>query len=94
MIRWNWIKNKRPIDISLKSRMEGNILLVYGKTLEIIYLNKISARILKLSDGSHSLEDIMQILLDIYAVEEYKLKLDIISFIRELQWKRIIKLEE
>lgn len=94
MIIWDWIKDKKPQNISLKSRMEEDIMVVYGKPLEMSYLNKIGARILNLSDGSNSVEDIANILLKIYDVDEKNLQDDIIVLMRELQWKRIIKLEE
>lgn len=94
MIVWEWIKNKKLKDISLKKRREGNILIIYGETLEISYLNKIAAQIMELSNGSNTMSDIVDVLLKKYDVEENELKIDIITLVRELQWKRIIKLEE
>ena len=94
MIVWEWIKNKKLKDISLKKRREGNILIIYGETLEISYLNKIAAQIMELSNGSNTMSDIFDVLLKKYDVEENELKIDIITLVRELQWKRIIKLEE
>lgn len=94
MITWNWIKNKKPCDISIKKRMESDTLIVYGKTLEISYLNKTGARILDLSNGIRTLDDISRKLLEIYDVEEEELNFDIITIVRDLQWKRILKLED
>lgn len=94
MIVWEWIKNKKLKDISLKKRREGNILIIYGETLEISYLNKIAAQVMELSNGSNTMSDIVDVLLKKYDVEENELKIDIITLVRELQWKRIIKLEE
>ena len=94
MIVWEWIKNKKLKDISLKKRREGNILIIYGETLEISYLNKIAAQIMELSNGSNTISDIVDILFKKYDVEENELKIDIITLVRELQWKRIIRLEE
>ena len=48
---WDWVKNKRPVDISLKKRIEGDVVVIYGKTLEICYLNKVGSQILQYSDG-------------------------------------------
>lgn len=94
MITWEWIKNRKPVNISIKSRMEGNVMVVYGKTLEISYLNKVGSRILQLSDGNNTIEDICNKLLQIYAVEKNELQADIVDLIRELQWKRLVRLEE
>lgn len=93
MITWDWIKDKKPRNISLKHRMEENIMIVYGKTLEISYLNKTGAHILNLSDGENTMSDIANVLLTTYEVDEKELKKDIITLVRELQWKRIIRLE-
>ena len=69
-------------------------MVVYGKTLEISYLNKVGSRILQLSDGNNTIEDICNKLLQIYAVEKNELQADIVDLIRELQWKRLVRLEE
>lgn len=94
MITWDWLKNKKPVDVSLKKRIEGEITLIYGKNLEICYLNKVGGQIVELSDGRNTLDDIAGILLESYDVDERDLQGDIIALIRELQWKRLIKLEE
>ena len=128
MIIWDWIKEKKIIDISLKKRKEGNVVVVYGKNLEICYLNKIGGGILYLSADNITIKEIREcgssfgchrnILFDLeehnsisagemkvtikeisskllskYDVDEKVLHDDLIEIIRDLQWKRIIKLE-
>lgn len=41
MITWEWLKHKKLVDISLKKRWEKDIMVLYGKELDICYLNKI-----------------------------------------------------
>ncbi len=93
MIVWQWIKNKKPVNISVKQRREGNVIVVCGRTLEICYLNKIGGQILEWSDGFNTLNDVEKQLLKIYDVDEQELRRDIVDLIRDLQWKRLIKLE-
>ena len=90
---WDWIKDKRPVDISLKKRMEGDVAVIYGKSLEICYLNKVGSQIVQYSDGKKTLSEISVKLLDIYEVDEKILQNDIVELIRDMQWKRLIKLE-
>lgn len=92
MSMWDWISNKKPIDISLKKRMENDVLVIYGKTLEICYMNEIAEFVVELSDGRNSVEDIIRQILLVYDIDENELKNDILDLIRELQWKRLIKL--
>lgn len=93
MIVWDWLCEKKPVDISLKKRLEGDVAVVYGKELEICFLNKIGWQILDKSDGNNTLNDIAKYLLMIYEVDEDELKCDIVELIRDLQWKRLIRLE-
>ncbi len=90
---WDWVKNKRPVDISLKKRMEGDVAVIYGKTLEICYLNKVASQILQYSDGKKTLSEMADQLLRIYDVDEDILQNDIVELIRDMQWKRLVKLE-
>ena len=93
MIVWEWIKHKKTLNISLKQRMEGNVAVVCSRILEICYLNKIGGQILEFSNGVNTLDDIRNRLRKIYEVDEQELRSDIVDLIRELQWKRLIKLE-
>ena len=90
---WDWVKNKRPVDISLKKRIEGDVVVIYGKTLEICYLNKVGSQILQYSDGEKTLSEIADRFLNIYDVDENILQNDIVELIRDMQWKRLVKLE-
>lgn len=93
MITWSWLSNKRPVDVSLKKRIEGTVTVAYSKRLEMCYLNKVAGKVLGLSDGVNTVEDIVRQLLTIYAVDEQELKSDVVDLVRDLQWKRLIRLE-
>ena len=94
MITWEWLKHKKLVDISLKKRWEKDIMVLYGKELDICYLNKIGGEIISLGNGKNTASDIADMLLQTYDVDENELREDIIWLIRELQWKRLVRLEE
>lgn len=91
---WDWIKNKKPVDISLKKRMEDQVLVIYGSTLEICYMNEIAKIVVEMSNGKYSIQDIVEKILLVYDIDEEELKNDILDIVRELQWKRLIRLRD
>lgn len=93
MIIWEWIKGKIPVNCYIKKRIEDDVMIIYGKELEICYLNKIGARFIELCDGNNTFDDIVNRLMEVYDVDGNTLKCDIIELSRDLQWKRLIKLE-
>lgn len=94
MITWEWLKHKKLVDISLKKRWEKDIMVLYGKELDICYLNKIGGEIISLSNCKNTASDIADMLLQTYDVDENELREDILCLIRELKWKRLVRLEE
>ena len=91
---WHWIKNKRPSRKILKQRIEDDITVVYGKNLEICYLNKSAGIVLSMSDGKNTVSDIAQNMLKRFDVDEVSLQNDLVDIIRDLQWKNILVLED
>ena len=94
MIVWSWLKNKKIKDISLKKRSEGDVTVIYGKNLEICYLNKVGGEILMLATNNIIIEKIFNQLIAKYDVDDNTLQNDMVEIIRDLQWKRIIRLED
>ena len=90
---YEWMKDKRPCKMTLKERLDGDFLIVYGEQLEICYLNKTSAMILQACNGRHTVEDILQMLFNRFNASKEELKTDLIDILRDLQWKRLIVLE-
>ena len=93
MTVYNWLKTKRPKSNIIKQRSEGDLETVYGPTLEICYLNRTASRIMKLSDGKNTVDDIKRKLLACYDVDEKELEDDNVDIIRNMQWKRLMILE-
>lgn len=90
---YKWMKNKCPHIKFLKKRFNGDMLIIESKDLNIYYLNKTAAFFVTLSDGSHSVGDIEQEMLQKYDVSKEELEFDLVETIRDLQWKSLIVLE-
>lgn len=90
---YQWLKNRHPIKTIIKERKNNDILVVCGSTLEIYYLNKVASIVLEAMNGKNTVDDIKQLLLRRFDVEERELEHDLIDVIRDLQWKRLAKLE-
>lgn len=93
MIIWNWLKGKKPVKISLKHRQEGDIMVVCSRDMTLSYLNKTGGFIFELSNGKNTLDNIVRLLLNRFNVEEDVLIADLVDIIRDMQFKRIIRLE-
>lgn len=90
---YQWLKDKYPVKTIIKERKNKDILVVCGSTLEIYYLNKVASVVLESMNGKNTVDDIKQLLLRRFDVEERTLEHDLIDVIRDLQWKRLAKLE-
>ena len=62
--------------------------------LEQVFLDNSSDYFLSQIDGTRTIEDIVNILEKEFDVDRETIRNDFISFIRDLQWKRLIKLKE
>ena len=91
---WNWMKDKKPFSIALKSRKEGELKIVSSEELDICYLNPTASFFFDYCDGSMTMGNILDIIKQEYDVDENILKNDLIDIVRYMQWKRILKLEE
>ena len=91
---WDWMKDKKPLSIALKSRKEGELTIVASEELDICYLNPTASFLLDYCDGSMTMEGILDIFKKEYEVDENTLRNDLIDIVRYMQWKRILKLEE
>ncbi len=91
---WQWLKEKKPCATYLKRREEGRVTVVCGKTLEICYLNRSAGFLLSLCDGKRTLGDIEREMLSAFSVDPAMLQKDLVDIVRDLQWKRLLVVEE
>ncbi|MBQ3681808.1 MAG: PqqD family protein [Succinimonas sp.] len=91
---WKWLENKKPVCIALKTRKEGDITVACSSKLEVFYLNITASFLVNMADGRITLSEIAKIMLEKFEVSEPDLINDLVEVIRQLQWKRIIKLND
>ncbi len=91
---YGWLKNKIPHGCYVKKRVNGDMLIVCAKDLSMYYFNKTAAFFMKEVDGEKSIDDIKKMFMENFEVNESELETDMVNMIRDLQWKKIIYLEE
>ncbi|WP_406041564.1 PqqD family protein [Succinimonas sp.] len=91
---WKWLENKKPVCIALKTRKEGDITVACSSKLEVFYLNITASFLVNMADGRITLSEIAKIMIENFEVSEPDLINDLVEVIRQLQWKRIIKLND
>lgn len=90
---FEWLKNKVPVAVYVKKRMNDDILIVCAETLSMYYLNTTAAFFFNWADGKSTVGDIKEKFLQKYDVDEKELEKDFVDMIRDLQWKQILILE-
>lgn len=88
------MKNYIPIPNVLKQRENEEFLILANKDSNIYYLNDMAKTMWLLIDGKISIKDIYEKINNEYDVTSEELQNDVIDFIRDLQWKRLISLKE
>lgn len=79
----------------LKRRKDSEYtILISERNLEQVFLDNYSDYFLSQIDGARTIEDIVNILEKEFDADRETIQNDFISFIRDLQWKRLIKLKE
>jgi hypothetical protein len=89
---YSLIKNFIPIPAAIKSRVDGDFLVVCSSTLEIYYLNGVARDFYLQMDGQRSLECIYKNIFEEYDVDSSTLQHDLTHLLRDLQWQLIAKL--
>ena len=89
-----WLENKIPHVTFVKRRMNDDVLIICSDSLTIYYLNLTAAMFIELADGKLTVGDIKNKFLARYEVDEQELENDFVEMIRDLQWKKILTLED
>lgn len=88
------IKEYIPIKDTLREKENGKFLILANKNSDIYYLNDMARVMYSLIDNKISIDDIYTKIKQEYEVNDNELKADIVDFIRDLQWKKLIRLKE
>lgn len=87
------MRNLIPLKNAQKYRNDGEFLVVMSYEHSIQYLNEVAKDFYLLLDGNKKIEDIVNIILNEYAVSQHVLEHDILELIRNLQWSNLILLK-
>ena len=77
---------------ALKFRAEENVLIVVSREQELFFLNEVAKDFLLLCDGRR-LKEIIDALGEIYDAEKNQLTDDLMDLIRDMQYKRVLRME-
>jgi len=91
---YDCLKNKHPVVICKKMRAEGEMLVVNNEEYSTEIVNQVAKDFLLKCDGKRTFHEILLLLGEEYGQSEEKLIYDFVSFIRMLQWKRIVRLKD
>lgn len=89
------IRNQYPIqnETIVGKIVDNEAVLVIPETGKVKVLNDVGARVWSLSDGQHSVENIIAIISNEYQVDPEQVEVDVLEFIKELLDKQIIILQ-
>lgn len=90
---YNFLKDYIPIRNAVKTREDGEFLVALNNSSEIYYLNGMARDIWELIDGTLNIGGLCSKILDEYNVGREVLEDDIVNFIRDLQWKKLIRIK-
>lgn len=88
------IKNLVPCQLFIKKRDDGEFLIILNEHLELYFLNETAKDFYTRCDSSKTIDDICNLMIEVFDVEENILKRDILFLIRDFQWQEIIELKE
>lgn len=83
-----------PIKTCQKFRKDEAFTIVTNISNEYFYLNETASSIFLMCNGENSINSIYKSIFSEYEVSEGILKKDVVRIIRDLQWKRLIKLKK
>lgn len=83
-----------PVYLKAREEMDSGFLIIMNEEMEIFYFNSSAKAMLnKIIDTTLTVNALFAYFLLEYEVDKQILKKDIMHFIRDLQWKKIISLQ-
>lgn len=92
---YEMIKKLVPVLMIKKLRLDSDFTIVSSfDDLQLYYFNSNTSYFFSQIDGRKTIEEIVEGLKKEFDVENEVLENDYVDFIRDLQWKKLIKLKE
>lgn len=86
------VKTLYPVATAIKTRRDGEFLILANEAGDIQFLNNVALEIYHLCNGQNNIETIVRSMYDLYDVNMKELEEDVMELVRDLQWKHLIKL--
>ncbi|OON99997.1 MAG: hypothetical protein ATN35_09710 [Epulopiscium sp. Nele67-Bin004] len=83
-----------PCCTYIKMREDNDFLIVINENLQIEHLSQVAKDFYMNVDGTKTIEEINQLLVQEYDVDYSVLQNDMLIFVKDLQWKKLITLKE
>ena len=90
---YNFLRDYVPIHNAVKTREDGEFLVAINRNNELYYLNGMAREMWNILDGIVSIEGLCAKILSEYEVDRENLEVDIVNFIRDLQWRKLIRIK-
>lgn len=90
---YNMLENFIPVRNALKVREDGNFLIAANHEKEIFYLNSTAREFWEFIDGNINIDSICEKFLCEYDINRESLENDLVNLLRDLQWKKLIRLK-
>jgi len=75
-------------------RYDGDFLIVMNDNLEIFYLTETAREMMACITDKIKIDDLYQKIITEYDVDPLTLKSDLLDFIKEMQWKKVVSLNK
>lgn len=91
-VAYNMLKDYIPVRNALKTRANDELMIASNHNNEIYYLNATAHEMWELIDGIISVDGLCSKILSEYEADRETIENDVVNFIRDLQWKKLIRL--
>ncbi len=92
-IAYEFLKNYIPVKSALKVRSNGDMLIAANFNAGLYYLNGMAQDIWNFIDDEITINGLKDKILSEYDAEPEVIEKDLAEFIRDLQWKKLIRLK-
>ena len=90
---YNFLRDYIPLRNAVKTREDGDFLVAVNRSNELYYLNGTAREMWELLDGATTIEGLCAKIMGEYEVDRETIEDDIVNFIRDLQWKKLVRIK-
>lgn len=91
---YEFINKHIPVKNALKARTDDLFLILSNHESNVYYLNGTAREIWEIIDGNKNIKEICEYLSGEYDVSHEILESDLVNFVRDMQWKKLLRLKK